>query len=105
MPLQRDPDLRKRVTSNEHGGILIPTKRKVQSLFHPFLDVVRERNHAHRLPDTEADTRSNTTVETFDAVLLVNVAERVEYRQLGGSVRVSSSFGHGLHLENEPWIS
>ena len=90
---------------NEHGGILIPIERKVKLFFHPFLDVVRERNHAHRLPDTEADTGGNTTVETFDSVLLVDEAESVEYRQLGGSVRVGSGLRHGLHLENEPWMS
>ena len=75
-------------------------KRKDSSLFHPNLDVVGERNHAHRLPDTESNTRSNTTVKAFDAVLLVDEGESVEDRQLGGSVRVGSGLGHGLHLEN-----
>ena len=60
--------------------------RKKSSLFHPFLDVIRKRDHAYRLPDAEANARSDTTVETPDAVLPVNKGKSVENCQLGGSV-------------------
>ena len=84
-------------------GILIPSKRI--SFFHPNFDVVRKRNHTHRLPDTEGDTRSDTTVETLDSVLRVDVFESVKDRQLGRPVRVVSGFGHRLHLKINPEIS
>lgn len=75
----------------EHRDILVSTKEKKKaSLFHPLLNVVRKRDHAHRLPDTETDARSDTTVETSDAVLFVNEGKSVENRQFCRSVRVGS---------------
>lgn len=54
---------------------------------------------AHRLPDAETDTRGDTAVEALDAVLAVDVRERVGDRRLGGAVRVSGGrLGHRLHL-------
>ena len=71
-----------------------PKREKRRLLFHPNLDVVRKRNHAHCLPDAEANTRCHTTVETLDTVLFVDECESVQDRQLGRSVRVGSSLGH-----------
>ena len=54
----------------------------------------------HRLPDTEEDSGRHTTVETLDAVLLVNVVERVENGELLRSVGAWRSLGHRLHLQS-----
>ena len=97
MPLERDPDLRERkchfLTSIEVSSSQAKNKKKA-SLFHPILDVVRKRDHAHRLPDTEANTRSDTTIEAPDSVLLINKRKSVENRQFSGSVRIGSGLGH-----------
>lgn len=56
---------------------------------------VSERNHAHGLPYSETNTRSDTTVQTLETVLLVDVGEGVADCHLLGSVRV---LGLGLHF-------
>lgn len=69
-------------------------ERERASFFHPFFDVVRERDHAHSLPDAEAYTGGDTTVKALHAVLLIDESKGIENRQLGRSVHVSSSLGH-----------
>lgn len=61
----------------------------------PSFNIVCEGNHANSLPDTQADTGRHTTVETFYAVLLVDVRECVHDGRVDGTV---GGFGHGLHL-------
>ena len=56
------------------------TREKRKSLFHPNLNIVCKRDHAHCLPDTKSNTRSNTTIETFNSILLVDEGESVEDR-------------------------
>lgn len=58
-----------------------PLDRKKKSNV-PCLDVIRERHHAHRLPDAKSNTRRDTTIKTLDAVLLVDVLERADDSQL-----------------------
>ena len=70
----------------------------VSSRNNPKLSV-QEKEDAYRLPDAETDTRGDTAVEALDAVLAVDVRERVGDRRLGGAVRVSGGrLGHRLHL-------
>ena len=64
-------------------------------LLHQLLGNITKRDHAHRLPDTQPDSGSHTTVETLDARSLVDVAEGVADGHLLGTVRVLLL---GLHL-------
>ena len=52
----------------------------------PNLDIISQRHHANSLPYPQSNTGSDTTVETLDAVLLVDEPERVEDGKLGGAV-------------------
>lgn len=49
------------------------------------------------LPNSESDSRSDSSVQSLDSVLLVNVRKGVEYGQLGGAIG-GGVLGHGLHL-------
>ena len=49
------------------------------------------------LPDAETDAGGDSAVESLDAALLVDVPERVENSEFGGSVR-GRVLRHGLHL-------
>lgn len=57
---------------------------------------VTHGNHAHRLPDAEADTGRYAAVQALEAVGLVNVLERVADRHLLGAVGVGLL---ALHLD------
>lgn len=64
----------------------------------PDFDVVRKGNHAYCLPDTQANTRSNATVKTLEAVITIDVSKRVSYRQFRRSI-CRSALRHRLHLQ------
>ena len=55
-------------------------------------------NHAHRLPDTQANAGGDATVQTLEAVGLVDVLERVADRHLLGAVGVVLL---ALHLDTD----
>lgn len=59
---------------------------------------VTKSNHADGLPDAQTDTRSHTTVETTDAVAVVDVLESLADGQVLGAVRVR---GLALHLDTD----
>lgn len=59
---------------------------------------ITERNHADRLPNTKRNTRRNTTIEPFDAVLRVHVLRSRAHSQLLRPVRV---LGLALHLDTD----
>ena len=63
----------------------------------PCLDVVGEGNHTNCLPDTESDPGSDTTVQAFDTVLLIDEFESAGNRELGRTI-FGGVFRHGLHL-------
>lgn len=65
---------------------------------HPNLDVVRERNHANRLPDAQTNAGRYSSVETFDAVLFVDEVQRVQDRKLFWAVSIRRRLCHRLHL-------
>lgn len=56
---------------------------------------VTQSNHTNSLPNAESNTRSDTTVQSFDAVAFVDVLECFSDRQILGSVWV---IGLALHL-------
>lgn len=62
-------------------------------------DVVGKADHANRLPDAEEDPWCDTSVETLDAVLLVDVSKRVADGQLFGTIASGSGLGHALHFD------
>jgi hypothetical protein len=65
------------------------------------LDVIRKRDHADSLPDSQPDPRGDTPVQSLDPVLLVDVRQRVGDRLfLGGSDGVGGLHG-GLHLDSD----
>lgn len=49
---------------------------------------VTQRNHTNGLPHAQSDTGSDATVQTLDAIGLVNVLEGVADCHLLGTVRV-----------------
>jgi len=53
-----------------------------------LLGHVAERDHAHRLPHTQADTRHHTAVKALDTGLAVDVSESVADGHLLGPVGV-----------------
>lgn len=55
--------------------------------------------HADRLPNAKTDSRSNTTVETLDTVVGVDVLERGGHVQVLGAVGINS-LGLKLHTDN-----
>src|SRR5258708_4264765 len=56
---------------------------------------VTKRHHAHSLPNTQANTRSNSTVETLDAVGIIDVFESLANSQVLGAVWI---VGLALHF-------
>lgn len=59
---------------------------------------ITKGNHAHGLPDTQADTGGNTTVETLETVVLVDVLGSVADSHLLGSVGILLL---ALHLDTD----
>lgn len=59
---------------------------------------VTKSNHADGLPDAQTNTRSHTTVETTDAIAVVDVLESLADGQVLGAVRVR---GLALHLDTD----
>ena len=87
------------VGERDHADLIGQAKIHVGSAHETMVSRTREKRMAHRLPDAETDTRGDTAVEALDAVLAVDVRERVGDRRLGGAVRVSGGrLGHRLHL-------
>jgi hypothetical protein len=66
------------------------------NILNHLLGHVAERDHAHGLPHTQADTRHDTAVQAFYARLAVDVLEGVADGHLLGPVRV---FLLALHLD------
>ena|SRR5258708_2479084 len=64
----------------------------------PSLDVICKGHHADGLPDTQPNSGCDTTVQTLNAVLTINVSESVEDSRLCGTLRVGRLLDHGLHL-------
>ncbi len=73
--------------------------KAIKRSYEPIFYVVRERDHANRLPNAKANAGCYTTVKTLDSVLSVDVPERVEDGQFRRTATIGSSiFRHGLHL-------
>jgi len=60
---------------------------------------ITHSNHANRLPNAQPNTWHNTTIQTLDAIVLVNVSRRVSNRHLLRTVRVLRLTLH-LHADN-----
>lgn len=67
---------------------MLRRRRLTRNLLHRLLGHVAERDHAHRLPDAEADARHDAAVEAAHAALPVDVLERVADGHLLGPVGV-----------------
>lgn len=92
--LRREPNLRGSHLLTRTEVSSSPEERKCASPFYPSLDVVRKRDHAHRLPNPEGNARCDTTVETLHPVLPVDEGKSVQNCRLSGSVGVRSRLGH-----------
>ena len=60
---------------------------------------ITHSNHANRLPNAQADTRHHATIQTLQAIILINVLRRVPNRHLLRTVRVLSLTLH-FHADN-----
>ena len=80
------------------GGEVSKRGQRESIPYVPCFHIVSERYHADRLPDAKSNTRCYTSVQALDAVLFINVTQRVEDRELGRSVR-RRALRHGLHLK------
>lgn len=47
----------------------------------PVFDIIRKRDHANSLPDPKTNPRSNTAIQSLDAVFFVDITERIENSQ------------------------
>lgn len=71
--------------------------RLASELSNVFSSLVTETDHEDGLPHTQTNTRGDTSVETLEAVSLVNVLEGLGNSQVLGSVGINSL---GLHLDS-----
>lgn len=64
-------------------------------LLHRLLGDIAQRDHTNRLPDTQTNPGRDTTVQSLDTVVLVNVRKSISHRHL---LRTVGVVGLGLHF-------
>lgn len=67
-------------------------------LLNPFLCDIAQSNHADRLPNTQTNARSDTSVKTLDTILLVDVLEGPAHVHVLGAVGILRLT---LHLDSD----
>jgi hypothetical protein len=69
-------------------ALMLSSNLVASEVLNHLLGHITERNHAHGLPHTQADTRHHTAVQALDAGLAVDVSESVADGHLLGPVGV-----------------
>lgn len=74
---------------------MLSSNTLTRQLLHRLLRNITQSNHTHSLPDSQTNSRRNTTVQTLDSTLLVNVSESISHSHFLWAIRV---VGFGLHF-------
>jgi hypothetical protein len=74
--------------TSKHLRLMLSSNLITSEVLNHLLGHIAERNHAHGLPHTQADTRHHAAVQALEAGLAVDVFERVADGHLLGPVGV-----------------